>query len=198
MSCARFRGEDKTEIIDRYQVEGTILDAADEVPKFIMRNTRLSAEIRGIRRQDIPEYPQVAIREVLINALAHCDYSIVGSHIQIAIFSNRLELQNPGMLPFGFTLDDLKAGVSRVRNRVIARVFSELNLMEEWGSGYKRVIEACYEGGYPEPEWQELGTSVRVIFYPHPTTILEIIEQKKMPLKEYLTAKQGKKAIEQF
>jgi len=71
------------------------------------------------------------------------------------------------MLPFGITLEDFKAGVSKVRNRIIARIFRELGLMEEWGSGYKRVLNACSKGGYPEPEWAELGVAVRVIFYPH-------------------------------
>ena len=187
VNCARFRGDDKTEIIDRYEVEGSILDAVDAVPKFIQRNTRLSAEIHGIRRQDISEYPPLAIREVLINALAHCDYSIKGSCIQIAIFNNRLEVQNPGMLPFGFTLEDLKAGVSRVRNRVIARVFSELNLMEEWGSGYRRIIETCHAGGYPEPKWQELGTTFRVIFNSHSTTVLGAQEKRVvLPMEDLL------------
>lgn len=91
------------------------------------------------------------------------------------------------MLPFGFTLDDLKAGVSRVRNRVIARVFNELNLMEEWGSGYKRVMDACNSGGYPEAEWQELGTSIRVIFYPHSKTLLEFKKEKAISISEDLS-----------
>ncbi len=190
VSCARFRGNDKTEIIDRYEVEGTILDAVSAVPKFILRNTRLSAKIQGIRRENIPEYSLTAIREVLINALAHCDYSITGSRIQIAIFNDRLEIQNPGMLPFGFTLEDLKDGVSRVRNRVIARVFNELDLMEEWGSGYKRIIEACVAGGYPEAIWQELGTSFRVIFYPHAATSLEPNSSKPTHLIKDLPPKQ--------
>ncbi|MBY0530316.1 MAG: putative DNA binding domain-containing protein [Rhabdochlamydiaceae bacterium] len=170
--CARFQGDSKTIILDRLELEGPILDAIHEVPKFISRNTRLAAQINGMRRKDVPEYPPVAIREALINALAHSDYSLKGSHIQIAIYSNRLEIQSPGMLPFGFTLEDLKAGVSRVRNRVIARVFHELELMEEWGSGYKRILETCHEGGYSEPKWEELGNCIRVTFYPHPQTQL--------------------------
>ncbi|MES2199447.1 MAG: ATP-binding protein [Chlamydiota bacterium] len=145
--CARFTGDDKTHIIDRYEVKGTILDAVDDVLKFIGRNTRLAAEILTVRRRDIEEYPTVA----LINALAHCDYSIPGSHIQIAIFNDRLAIQNPGMLPLGFTLENFKSGGSRIRNRVIARVFSELKFMEEWGSGYKRILSACHADGYPEP-----------------------------------------------
>ncbi len=179
VSCARFQGETKSQILDRYDLEGTILDAVYEVPKFIARNTRLAAKIQAMQRIDIPEYPKLAIREALINALAHADYSIAGSHIQIAIFSNRLEIQNPGMFPFGFTLEDLKAGVSRVRNRTIAKVFHQLQLMEEWGSGYKRIMDACHTGEYPQPKWEELGTSIRITFYPHEQTCLSLREERK-------------------
>lgn len=168
VSCARFRGADKAEFIDRMDVEGTVLDAIEEVPSFIKRNTRLLPKIKSLKRHDIPEYPEMAVREVLVNAIAHADYSLTGMRIQIAIYSDRMEIQNPGMLPFGMTMDDFKAGVSKIRNRVIARVLRELGLMEEWGSGYMRVSEACRSGGYPEPEWHELGTVMRVVFYPHP------------------------------
>lgn len=178
--CARFLGDNKANILDQFEVEGTILDALDLVPKFISRNTRLAAEFKEIRRRDIPEYPTLALREVLVNALVHCDYSVHGAHIQIAIFDDRLEIQNPGMLPFGYTLEDFKAGVSRIRNRVIARVFHELELMEEWGSGFKRCREDCKRGGYPIPEWQELGTFVRVVFGPHPQTRGEYPAQRTM------------------
>ena len=105
VSCARFLGADKTNILDRLEVEGTIIDAVEEVTKFIRRNTRLSAEIKTMRRKDIPEYSPEAIREALINALAHTDYSLTGSRIQIAIFDKRREIINPGMLPFCFTLE---------------------------------------------------------------------------------------------
>ena len=170
ISCARFHGESKSDILDLYEIEGPIVKAVEEVPKFIARNTRLAAEIKSMRRKNIPEYPPIAVREALINALAHADYSIKGSRILVAIYSDRLEIQNPGMLPFGFTLEDLKSGVSRIRNRVIAKVFYALEFMEEWGSGYNRIMEICQNGEYPEPKWEELGTSIRVTFYPHPQT----------------------------
>ena len=171
VSCARFRGTDKTEFIDRMDIAGSMLNAIDEVPHFIRRNTRLAAKIENMHRRDIPEYPELAIREVLVNAIGHADYSLRGMRILIAIYADRMEVQNPGMLPFGMTMEDFKAGVSKIRNRVIARVFREMGLMEEWGSGYKRVIHACQSGGYPEPDWQELGTAFRVIFYPHPAVL---------------------------
>jgi ATP-dependent DNA helicase RecG len=93
--------------------------------------------------------------------------------IRVAIYADRLEVENPGMLPFGMTLDDFKAGVSRIRNRVIVRAMRELELLEKWGTGYRRVLQACEEGGYPEPVWQELGTALRVVFRPHPNVIDE-------------------------
>ena len=83
----------------------------------------------------------------------------------IAIFSDRLEIQNPGFLPFGMTLDSFKAGTSMVRNRTIAKVLRQLSLMEEWGSGYHRVMTACNEEGYPLPKWEEIGPVLRVTFW---------------------------------
>jgi len=167
VSCARFIGVDKTEFLDRQDIP-SLLDAVADVPRFIVRNTRLASKIESMQRRDIAEYPAVAIREVLINALAHADYSCSGMRILISIFSDRLEIQSQGALPFGMTLNDFKAGVSHVRNIVISRVLHELGLMEQWGSGYQRIINACRQGGYPEPEWQEMASCVRVIFRPHP------------------------------
>ena len=167
ISCARFRGTDKSEFIDRQDMNG-LLDALVEVPKFIARNTRLSSRIAGMKREDIPEYPAIAIREALVNAVAHADYACTGMRIFVSIFSDRLEIQSPGMFPFGMTMEDFKSGVSRIRNRVICRVLHETGMMEQWGSGYQRIVNSCREGGYPEPEWQELASCVRVVFRPHP------------------------------
>ena len=85
----------------------------------------------------------------------HADYSHFwsqfGSPIRISIFKNRIEIENPGILPFGLTIDDVKRGVSKIRNRVIARVFKELNLVEIWGSGVQRMISECEQHGLPAP-----------------------------------------------
>ena len=166
--CARFQDTDKVHFIDQYDCEGTIVDAMKEVTHFIQRNTRIAAKIGHIERKDVPEYALIAIREVLTNALVHADYSISGMNPRISIFSDRLEVENPGMLPFGYTLNEFMAGVSHIRNKVIARVFRELKLMEEWGTGYKRITETCRVGGYEIPIWNEIGTTMRVTFKPHP------------------------------
>jgi len=187
--CARFQGNKKVDFVDQYDSEGTILEAIHEVPKFIKRNTRLAASIEKIERKDIPEYSPIVIREVLANALVHADYSIQGMNPRVAIFADRLEIESPGMLPFGYTLTDFFAGVSHVRNKVIARVFRELNIIEEWGTGYRRIKEACQVADYPIPNWQELGASLRVILNPHLAT-QEKLESTQPPLQSELTVRQ--------
>lgn len=79
-----------------------------------------------------------------------------------------LEIQSPGILPFGMTIDDFKSGISKIRNRVITRSFKEIGLMKGWGSGYRRIVDFYEENGYPVPEWQEIGPALRVTLYPHP------------------------------
>ena len=174
--CARFKGTSKSSFLDQLDIEGTVLDAVFEVPKFIRRNTRMAGKIEGIQREDIPEYPAVSLREGLANAVAHTDYSQHGMQIMVAIYDDRLEIQNPGILPHGMTIEDLKAGVSRIRNPVIARVLRELELMEKWGSGFRRIVEDCDSRGYPYPEWTELGSSVRIAFPPHPEVSASSVE----------------------
>lgn len=68
------------------------------------------------------------------------------------------------------TMEDFKSGISKIRNRVITRSFKEIGLMEEWGSGYKRIVDFCEVNGYLVPEWQEIGPALRVTLYPHPET----------------------------
>ena len=79
------------------------------------------------------------------------------------MFDDRIEVDNPGLLPFGLTVEDIRRGVSKLRNRVIGRVFHELKLIEQWGSGIQRMIAACAEAGLPTPVFEEIGTHFRVI-----------------------------------
>lgn len=97
--CARFAGTTRAEFIDRLDIEGGILAAIDEVPKFIRRNTKMAGKFGAMRRQDIPEYPVDGIREALTNALVHANYEIMGTRFFIAIYDDKLEIQNPGIMP---------------------------------------------------------------------------------------------------
>jgi ATP-dependent DNA helicase RecG len=86
-----------------------------------------------------------------MNAIVHADYAQQGAPIRIALFDDRIEIENPGLLPFGLTIEDIMQGVSKLRNRVIGRVFHELHLIERWGSGIQRMTSACQEAGLRAP-----------------------------------------------
>ncbi len=171
MRCGAFKGTTKTEIIDSLDIQGTLIDALIEVPKFIARNERESVLIDSMNNREVSEYPKIAIREALVNAVAHADYSLSGTGLSIQMFSDRLIIQNPGMLHFGMTLNDVRAGVSKLRNRAISHTLRELGFMEEWGSGYERMVSTCREDGYPDPELEETATTFRVILQSHPRIV---------------------------
>ena len=82
----------------------------------------------------------------------------------MAIFDDRIEVENPGLLAPGMTVADIREGVSRLRNRVIGRVFKELNLIEQWGSGFQRMAASCRAASLPEPLMEEVAFRFRVTF----------------------------------
>lgn len=180
-----FLGKDKSQIIDQQDLEVPISIALEPIIAFIRRHTSMAAEIGEIRRTDIPQYPPVVIREAVVNALLHSDYSIKGASIQIAIFEDRIEIINPGCLPFGLSIEAALSGISQLRNRVIGRVFRELNLIEQWGSGLGRMINICEKQGVLPPKFEEVGNFFRTTLY-HGTNKLIHIEEWHKPVIEYL------------
>lgn len=155
--CARFLTTTREKIIDQVDITIDMPSSIDRAISFIERNTSTRLEIGRIRATEITEYPSIAIREALTNAILHTDYAIKGSSILIAIFQDRIEFTNPGALPFGLSLEHALAGSSRLRNRVIGKVFRELKLIEQWGSGLRRRIDACLQRGLKLPKFEELG-----------------------------------------
>lgn len=119
------------------------------------------------------------MREAVINALVHADYSQRGAPIRISFFDDRIEIENPGILLPGMTLEDMRQGVSKIRNHVIARVFRELNLIEQWGSGVRRIFKEAQEQGLPEPQIMEVGMRVRVKLLGHKSVSGELHKQIK-------------------
>jgi predicted HTH transcriptional regulator len=163
--CVRFSGIIKDEVLDHQEIDDYLPLALDKITSFVQRNTRLSAEIGPSIRKNIAEYPPVVVKEAVTNALIHTDYSAAGSQIQVAIFDDRIEITNPGALPFGLNMDDALQGVSQLRNRVIGRCFRELDLIELWGSGLKRMILQCQKSGIATPKFEELGHFFRVTLF---------------------------------
>ena len=162
IQAGRFAGVDKTMILDRAELSMPLADAIPAAMAFIERHMASGVEIGPVRRAPRWTLPPIAVREALVNAVVHADYSQRGAPIRLAIFDDRLEIENPGLLPFGITLDELPRGVSKLRNRVIGRVFHEIGLAEQWGSGVQRMIAACRDAGLAPPVWEEIGTRLRV------------------------------------
>lgn len=162
IQAGRFAGIDRSHISEQIEFKQPLPTALEEAYRFIERHVASGVDIQGLRGLPRWQIPPVVVREALINAVVHADYSQRGAPFRISIFDDRLEVENPGLLPFGLTLDDLPLGVSKLRNRVIGRVFHELKLIEQWGSGIGRMLSACQQARLPTPVWEEVGTRFRV------------------------------------
>lgn len=160
-----FSGTDRTTILDSKDISDYLAVAAQEAIAQVTRITATSLEIVSARHVPRPEYPPVAVREAIINAIVHADYAERGRPITVSIFSDRIEVENPGLLPFGLTLEDVWAGTSKLRNRVIGRIFKDLRLIEQWGSGIQRMTNACRDAGLADPVLEERAGSFRVTIY---------------------------------
>ncbi len=165
IQAGRFAGTNKARIVDQNEIRSYPVEAVGSAMAFIEKHSLRGAEFGAVRREDRWNLPPVAVREAIVNAVVHADYSQRGAPIRVSVFADRLEIENPGLLPFGLTVDDLRRGVSRLRNRVIGRVFHELRMIEHWGSGIQRMTEACTEAGLAAPFLEEIGSRFRVTLY---------------------------------
>ena len=163
MQCGRFVGLDKADIFDHTELHDHLPQAVESIMLFLKKHAMRGADFSEVRRKDVWSIPLGILREVVINALVHADYSQRGAPIRVAFFDDRIEVENPGILLPGLTVEDMKQGISKIRNHVIARVFREVNLIEQWGSGMPRIFREARELGLPELEIMEVGMRVRVV-----------------------------------
>ena len=162
VQVGRFAGKDRRRILDSAEIRSYLPGAAAEAITFLRKHMTREALIGPVKRTDQWTFPVVAVREAIMNAIVHADYSQHGAPIRVALFDDRLEIENPGLLPFGLTIEDIQKGISKLRNRVIGRVFQELGLIEHWGSGVQRMTAACHDRGLDPPHFEEIGTHFRV------------------------------------
>ena len=165
VQCGRFIGKDKADIFDHTDIHEPLSKSVEDVMLFLKKHAFKGADFSNIKRKDVWSIPLTILREAVINAIVHADYSQKGAPIRVSFFDDRIEIENPGILLPGMTVEDVKQGVSRIRNRVIARVFSELDLIEQWGSGFRRILKEADKLGLPEPEIIEIGMRIRVTVY---------------------------------
>lgn len=162
IQAGRFAGTDRTRIVDSAALTGPLPKVVQAAIEFLQKHGLHGFDIGALRRIDTWSLPPVALREAVVNAVVHADYAQRGAPIRVAVFDDRVEIESPGLLPPGLTVEDLRRGVSKLRNRVIGRVFHELGLIEQWGSGIQRMSLACRDAGLPVPALEEIGTRFRV------------------------------------
>lgn len=164
IQCALFKGTERVVFIDKRDFEGPLYEQIEEAYGFVLKHINLGAEINGLVRTDAYELPTEAIREAIVNAVTHRNF-LDRSCVQVAVYDDRVEITSPGMLYGGLTIEQIKEGGSKIRNRCIAEVFSRMKIIESWGTGIKRMFSSCKEYGIREPELLEIGDSFRVNLY---------------------------------
>jgi ATP-dependent DNA helicase RecG len=170
IKMARFRGLKETDdFMDNQQFYGNAFKILEEADHFMRRHLSIASfyQSDSFVRIDKPTLPVLAVREAIINAIIHRDYSQSGAAITLAIFDDRLEIWNNGFLPKELRIENLKEKhQSYLRNELIANTFFKRGFIEGWGTGIVKMFEQCREHGIPDPIFEQYsgGVSVQFIF----------------------------------
>ena len=143
-------------------VETGVVDRAVD---FVRRNTSVSSHLKGAQRVDRPDYPEDAVREVIVNSLVHRDYSIEGTDTMLCIFDDRLEVQSPGRLPNTVTVDGMRSGVRYARNQTLVNVMRDYGYVDARGMGIRNKVVpgmAAHNGTEPELLEEDFRFTVRL------------------------------------
>ena len=167
IQCARFRGTTRSVFIDRKEYSGPIDEQVESALQFVLNYLSLGSRIVGAGRHDFYELPYNSVREMIANAVCHRSY-LAPEKIQVALYDDRLEVTSPGMLSRDLTIEKMKNGRSKLRNKGIAAVFSYLHLIEGWGSGIPKILEEAKEYGLPAPELIDMDGAFRINLFRRP------------------------------
>lgn len=159
--CVRYAGANMSDEFVRQDIGGTLAEQARQAEAFVVSNMQREMRINGMTREETTEYPLAVVREAIVNAIAHRDYSIRGEGIRLLMYGNRMEIYSPGRLPGHVTLENLKEE-RYSRNEAIVAVLSDLGYIERLGYGIDRMIATMQEAGLPEPLFEETAAGFRV------------------------------------
>lgn len=161
IKLAVFDGSKKTVFRDRKELTGSLLAQIEDAYAYIDQFNRTRAEFQGLERIDRRDYPEEALREALLNAITHRDYSFSGSTL-ISIFDDRIEFVTIGGLVRGLSVDDIMLGVSQLRNQKLANVFYRLKLIEAYGTGILKIKES-YVDCVVKPQFEISDNAFKII-----------------------------------
>ena len=153
--CTRWNGLDKASgVVDDKEYTGGLITLLQSGIEFITNNSKKAWKKVSDRRIEMPDYPERAVMEGLVNALTHRSYTQVGSEVHIDMFDNRIQIYSPGGMVSGISLEgkDILKIPSKRRNPILADVFNRLKYMERRGSGFKKIM-ADYQA---QPNYNEV------------------------------------------
>lgn len=179
ITAVRFAGEAMGDTFNRQDINGTLPDQIQRAETFLVDHMRKDIELKHtMARREQYEYPMEAARELVVNAVAHRDYSIRGDGIRLFIFKNRMDVTSPGKLPGPVTIDNIK-DERFSRNPVIVQVLSDMGYIERLGYGVDRVIELMKRHGLREPDFHETDSGFRASLFN------EMVGQPEPPEKTF-------------
>ena len=161
IKAAVFQGTDQTVFKDRREFTGSLMQQMNDVYEFIDFRNQTRATIEKLIRIDVRDYPEIAVREALLNLLVHRDYSFSASAL-ISIYADRIEFVSIGGLMPGIALEDIMVGISVCRNQDLANVFYRLHLIEAYGTGLGKIMKA-YEDVEEKPTIENTKNAFKII-----------------------------------
>ena len=171
ISCVLYNGTSGAVIVDRQNLTDGIIADIDAAAKFVQRNMRIAEKIQNRYRTDICEFPPEAVKEALVNAVAHRDWVKTGSHITVEMHPGELKVISPGGLPEGVTLENIDR-ISVRRNPKICELLQRSGLAERVGSGIKKMQKVCLDDGCEPPVFEADQHYFQVAFASNPKTKL--------------------------
>lgn len=160
IKLAVFEGDKKSVFRDRKELGGSLFAQLEDAYAYIDQFNRTRAEFEGLERIDRRDYPKEALREALLNAVTHRDYSFSSSTL-ISIFDDRIEFVSVGGLVRGLTFDDIMLGVSALPNQKLANIFYRLRLIEAYGTGILKINES-YADCAAKPQFQVTDNAFKI------------------------------------
>ena len=165
LRLARFKGTDKMIFMDNQRVQGNLFKLLDAAMAFIFKHLSLSGTTEGLEREEHLTIPYKAIREGVVNSLCHRQLRTPGGSVGIAIYDDRVEIENPGTFPRDWDMEKMKSEhCSEPQNPLIANVLYRRKLLESWGRGISLMTKECQKANLPEPEFELSNGFVKLIF----------------------------------
>lgn len=194
LQLARFNGIDKRNFLDNKEFYGNAFEIYERAMEFLGNHLPIASRIEpgNPYRIDTPALPYEVLREAIANAICHRDYSRHGQSIMLAIYDDRIEIDNPGGLPPGITVAQLKkTHRSVLRNELIADVFFKCKIIERWGRGTMDMINFCKKAGAPAPKFEDKGGFFTVILrFKEPIRYVQPIHEVQQNISVALTTRQ--------